>query len=55
MNWSRDMVAVYVAGGALALGLIGYGAYKAYKAVTSAQETEAAKQELLPDGGVPVP
>jgi hypothetical protein len=47
------MVLVYVAGGALAAGLVGYGVYKAYKYVTAAQATEAAKEEGLVDGGVP--
>ena len=53
MTWSGDMTAVYVAGGALALGLVGYGVYKAYQAITHAQEHEAAKQEGLVDAGAP--
>jgi len=48
---------VYLAGGALALGLIGYGGYKAYKYITAAQAAEAAKEEGAltqgADAGVP--
>ena len=58
-TWSRDMpVVVYAAAGAVAAAAIGYGVYKAYKAVTAAQQAEEVKQEGLgtpdqADAGVP--
>ena len=33
---------VYVAGGALAVGLIGYGMYRVYKFTTAAQAAESS-------------
>ena len=51
MIWSCDMGWVYLAGGAAAAGLIGYGVYKAYEYVTAAHKTEAAKEEGLHEVG----
>ena len=39
MNWSEDMV--YVVGGAIAAGMIGYGVYRVYRFTQAAQAAEA--------------
>lgn len=45
-------VIIYGLGGLAAAGLVGYGVYKVYEAVTHHQHQEAVKEEGLHDAGV---